>query len=73
MARELNNTYLTEIAPLLPAERLSPEGDFPKVGCATCHKGIFKPLYGVGMLGDYPELRGVIKERPAAPVVTAGR
>jgi photosynthetic reaction center cytochrome c subunit len=73
MARELNNTYLAEIAPLLPADRLSPEGDFPKVGCATCHKGVFKPLYGNGMLGDYPELRGVMKERPPVSVVTAER
>ena len=71
MARDLNKSYLTPLAPLLPAHRLSPEGDGPKVGCATCHKGIYKPLYGVSMLGDYPELRGVIPERPPA-VVAAG-
>jgi photosynthetic reaction center cytochrome c subunit len=58
MVRDLNNAYLKPLAPLLPAMRLSPEGDGPKVGCATCHKGIYKPLYGVSMLNDYPELAG---------------
>jgi hypothetical protein len=31
----------------------------------TCHKGAYKPLYGVTMLDDYGELRGVVTERPA--------
>jgi photosynthetic reaction center cytochrome c subunit len=41
------------------------EGDTPKVGCMTCHKGAYKPLYGVTMLNDCGELRGVVEERPA--------
>jgi photosynthetic reaction center cytochrome c subunit len=56
MVRFINQSYLTPIKDLLPAHRLSPEGDGPKVGCATCHKGINKPLRGVSMLADYPEL-----------------
>ena len=31
----------------------------PKVSCATCHQGVNKPLYGVSMAKDYPELGGV--------------
>jgi hypothetical protein len=40
---------------LFPEYRLSAEGDGPKVACATCHKGAYKPLYGVTMKGDWPE------------------
>jgi photosynthetic reaction center cytochrome c subunit len=65
MVRTLNNTYLASIQPLLPAYRLSAEGDGPKVGCATCHKGTFKPLNGVTMLTDYPVLAGVVAAAPA--------
>jgi photosynthetic reaction center cytochrome c subunit len=65
MVRELNNEYLTPLTPLFPPYRLSPEGDGPKVGCETCHKGAYKPLFGVTMLNDYPELADVVKERPA--------
>lgn len=65
MVREINEKYLEPVGALLPRHRLSKEGDIPKVGCQTCHKGAYKPLYGVTMLNDYGELRGVIKERPA--------
>jgi photosynthetic reaction center cytochrome c subunit len=47
---------LRGIGTLFPPNRLSEEGDFPKVGCATCHKGAYKPMYGVSMLPDNPEL-----------------
>ena len=72
LVRELNNDYLTPLTSVLPANRLSAEGDGPKVGCQTCHKGVYKPLFGVSMLGDYPELAGVMKDRPApaAPAAT---
>ncbi len=68
MVRDLNNAYLTPLVPLFPAHRLSPTGDGPKVGCATCHKGAFKPLYGVSPLTDYPVLAGVM---PAASAPAA--
>ncbi len=68
MARDLNSTYLTPLKPIFPVHRLSAEGDGPKVGCETCHKGTFKPLYGASMLKDYPELAGVMAaDRPGAP------
>ena len=71
MVRDLNNAYLIPLQPLFPAIRLSAEGDGPKVGCETCHKGAFKPLYGVTMLNDYPELRGVFTDRAEPPPAPA--
>ncbi len=56
MVRALNTTYLEPLKTTFPAERLGPEGDAPKAGCATCHQGVNKPLNGVSMLQDYPEL-----------------
>ena len=53
LAREINNTYMVGMTPLFPENRLGPEGDVLKVGCATCHNGVQKPLNGVSMLKDY--------------------
>jgi photosynthetic reaction center cytochrome c subunit len=68
MVRHLNEQWLEPVGALLPANRLSPTGDWPKVACETCHKGVNKPLNGVTMLDDYPELRGVMV-RPEASTV----
>lgn len=57
MVQEINIDYLPEIADVLPQERLGQiHGDVPKVGCLTCHKGYQKPLNGLDMIGDWPEL-----------------
>jgi photosynthetic reaction center cytochrome c subunit len=64
MARDLNRDYLTPLAPVLPANRLGPLGDPAKIACGTCHKGVFKPLYGVSMLKDYPELAAPLAPYP---------
>jgi photosynthetic reaction center cytochrome c subunit len=56
MVRELNNTYIAATEEWLPAERLGPMGDVPKVYCKTCHQGAYKPLYGYPVLKDYPNL-----------------
>jgi photosynthetic reaction center cytochrome c subunit len=56
MVRDLNNNVMLPLKDLLPAERLGPTGDVPKIYCATCHQGSNKPLYGAPMLKDYPEL-----------------
>ncbi len=56
MVRDLNNNFLDKLHDVFPAYRLGPMGDSPKIGCATCHKGVYKPLYGISMLGTYPEL-----------------
>ena len=57
LVRDLNKDYLEPLAPSFPHERLGPLGDGPKVNCATCHQGVFKPLFGAAMAKDYPELR----------------
>jgi photosynthetic reaction center cytochrome c subunit len=68
MVRDLNNHFLVPLTGTFPQHRLGPEGDVAKVNCATCHQGLFKPLYGESMAKDYPELTGVMAhaEAPAA-------
>jgi photosynthetic reaction center cytochrome c subunit len=56
MVRELNQQYVEPLRDVLPPGRLGPTGDGPKVGCATCHQGAYKPLLGVSMLKDYDTL-----------------
>jgi photosynthetic reaction center cytochrome c subunit len=58
MVRDLNNQYLVPLTGHFPSERLGVLGDVAKVNCATCHQGLFKPLYGESMVKDYPELVG---------------
>ena len=73
MVRELNNSYVAPLAAMLPATRLGPTGDSPKVYCATCHLGSSKPLNGAQMAKDFPELIAPKAERaqPAAPAASA--
>jgi photosynthetic reaction center cytochrome c subunit len=56
MVRHLNNDYLVPLTDTFPAERLGPTGDVAKIYCATCHQGVNKPLNGVSMLANHPEL-----------------
>lgn len=57
MLLEMNNDYLLPLTPLLPANRLGTlHADGPKAGCATCHKGYSKPLQGLQVIHDWPEL-----------------
>jgi len=58
MVRSLNNNFEASIDRVLPPNRHGPMGDNPKIYCATCHNGVFKPLYGISMLKDFPELKG---------------
>lgn len=67
MVRDLNVSYLDPLASTLPGIRHGPAGDGPKLDCATCHKGVYKPLYGAKMLADYQVLAGPTKTAPAAP------
>lgn len=65
MVRDLNHDYLTPLKSSFPAHRLGPTGDAPKVNCATCHNGAYKPLLGVSMLKDYLELsRAEVQPQP---------
>lgn len=57
MALEINNDYLLPLADVLPANRLGvAHQDVPKVACATCHKGQSKPVAGMSVIADWPEL-----------------
>ncbi len=57
MVRDLNNAYLNPLQSVFPPARLGPTGDAPKVNCTTCHNGVYKPLFGVSMAKDFPELQ----------------
>lgn len=56
MVRDLNNNFVDKTTDWLPDHRKGPLGDALKVNCATCHQGAYKPLLGVSMLSDYPNL-----------------
>jgi photosynthetic reaction center cytochrome c subunit len=66
LARDLNNNYMVPLTEHFPSQRLGVLGDVAKINCATCHQGVFKPLYGESMAKDYPELEGPM-HAPAAP------
>ena len=67
LARDLNTNYLVPLKATFPEHRLGILGDVAKVNCATCHQGLFKPLYGESMAKDYPELQGEMHPAAAAP------
>jgi photosynthetic reaction center cytochrome c subunit len=71
LTRDLNTQYMDPLAGTFPANRLGPTGDVPKVNCATCHQGAFKPLYGASMLATHPELAGVRAAVVPAAVASA--
>ncbi len=64
----LNQDYMVPLTEVFPAARLGPTGDVAKINCMTCHQGQSKPLNGLSMLADSPELAR-IRELPAPPVV----
>lgn len=63
MVRQLNNDYMSPLASVFPDYRKGPTGDVAKANCTTCHQGVFKPLYGVSMAKDFPELGGVVASK----------
>jgi photosynthetic reaction center cytochrome c subunit len=67
MARDLNNNYVIPLTSAFPATRLGPAGDVAKIGCSTCHQGVSKPLNGVSMLKDYPELHPPVTPAEVGP------
>jgi photosynthetic reaction center cytochrome c subunit len=66
MVRDLNNDYLNKLHDVFPANRLGPLGDAPKINCATCHQGVYKPLFGASQLAGFPELQGPVPPAAAA-------
>jgi photosynthetic reaction center cytochrome c subunit len=84
MLRDVNRNYLSPLQPIVPAGRLGPMGDAPKIQCVTCHNGTYRPLFGAPMAKLYPALwgrdewngvprpgtRGVGGDATAAPIAT---
>ncbi|CAL8977160.1 photosynthetic reaction center cytochrome c subunit [Rhodoplanes serenus] len=66
MTRDINTQFLEPLTPQFPASRLGPLGDVAKVNCATCHEGVYKPLYGANMVKEYPILVGPAPARTAS-------
>jgi photosynthetic reaction center cytochrome c subunit len=56
MVRALNTQYLGPLVSVLPVDQRGPLGDGPKVVCATCHQGVYKPLFGNPLAQQFPEL-----------------
>jgi photosynthetic reaction center cytochrome c subunit len=56
MVRDVNDNFLDSLHGVFPAARLGPTGDVPKADCATCHNGVYKPLFGVSPVVGFPEL-----------------
>ena len=56
MLRDVNVNYIEPLRDILPPHRLGPEGDAFQANCATCHRGVNRPLLGAPMLRDHPEL-----------------
>jgi photosynthetic reaction center cytochrome c subunit len=67
MVRDLNRDYLDPLAKTLPANRLGPLGDAPKVDCGTCHAGVSKPLLGARIAQSYPAFHSAPKATSATP------
>ncbi|MEM1420203.1 MAG: photosynthetic reaction center cytochrome PufC [Pseudomonadota bacterium] len=57
MVQDTNNEYLVPLKDTYPENRLGPKhGDAPKAACKTCHKGWNKPMNGLDVISDWPEL-----------------
>jgi photosynthetic reaction center cytochrome c subunit len=58
MLRDLNRNYMVPLTSTFPAAQLGPSGDVAKINCATCHQGVYKPLFGAAMASSFPALGG---------------
>ncbi len=67
MVRDLNSAYLASLMGVWPANQLGPAGTPPQLNCATCHQGVYRPLFGVSTLTGFPELAGPLQQANAAP------
>ncbi len=57
MVQELNADYLIPLADVYPPERLGPVyQDPPLAACRTCHQGYQRPLEGLNVIANWPEL-----------------
>lgn len=56
MVRDMNTHFLEPLTASFPPNRLGPGHDVAKVSCATCHQGVFKPLFGASLAPQFPGL-----------------
>ncbi|SDD89558.1 photosynthetic reaction center cytochrome PufC [Belnapia rosea] len=79
MVRDINHNFIDPLQPIWAANpngpasgphrpRLGPQEDALKVNCTTCHQGVNKPLNGVSMLRDYPELGRITRIDAPPPI-----
>jgi photosynthetic reaction center cytochrome c subunit len=67
MLRDLNSNYMVPLTSVFPPALLGPSGDVAKIDCATCHQGVYKPLFGAKMAEKFPALEGVGTTASASP------
>jgi len=67
MLRAMNLEHLAELQDDWPAARLGPMGDGPKLQCASCHLGAYRPAYGAPFARAWSQLSG----EPVAHPVSA--
>jgi photosynthetic reaction center cytochrome c subunit len=76
MLRDLNNNYMVPLTAEFPADQRGASGDVAKIDCATCHQGVYKPLFGAKMAVNFPPLLGqgtvVAAAVPAAIIAAPG-
>jgi photosynthetic reaction center cytochrome c subunit len=72
MVRHLNEQWLEPLAEVFPDNRRGPTGDAPKLNCATCHQGAYKPLLGQSMLEAFPPLAKAVASPPTAARSASG-
>ncbi len=58
MLRDLNSNYMVPLTATFPLDSRGPAGDVAKINCATCHQGVYKPLFGARMAAQFPALLG---------------
>jgi photosynthetic reaction center cytochrome c subunit len=58
MLRDLNSNYMVPLTSTFPVDQRGPSGDVAKINCATCHQGVYKPLFGAAMAAQFPPLEG---------------
>jgi photosynthetic reaction center cytochrome c subunit len=59
MVRDMNNLFMVPLTSTFPASLHGPNGDVAKIDCATCHQGVYKPLFGAQMAVQFPPLEGI--------------
>jgi photosynthetic reaction center cytochrome c subunit len=71
MVRDINNDYMVPLTQTFPPNRRGDLDDVAKANCGTCHQGAYKPLNGVSMAKDHPELQKklITTAAPAAAAI----